>query len=96
MKADPYLAIKMFNWGKIEIHLKLSSKKITNVAKCTYAVTITIITAYPSVLSDVFIKLYYKRAVIDSHGCGVRCSSMVKAFAHVMMGSQIDPSWWTH
>ena len=27
---------------------------------------------------------------------GVRCSSVVRAFAHGAMGRQIDPSWWTH
>ena len=27
--------------------------------------------------------------------CGVRCSSVVKAFTHGAMGRQIDPSWWT-
>ena len=26
---------------------------------------------------------------------GARCSSMVRAFAHGVMGHQIDPSWWT-
>ena len=27
---------------------------------------------------------------------GARCSSMVRAFAHGVMGGRIDPSWWTH
>ena len=27
---------------------------------------------------------------------GVRCSSMVRAFAHGAMDRRIDPSWWTH
>ena len=27
---------------------------------------------------------------------GVRCSSVVRAFAHGAMGRWIDPSWWTH
>ena len=27
---------------------------------------------------------------------GVRCSSVVRAFAHGAMGRRIDPSWWTH
>ena len=27
---------------------------------------------------------------------GVRCSSVVRAFAHGAMCHQIDPSWWTH
>ena len=27
---------------------------------------------------------------------GVRCSSVVRAFAHGAMGHWIDPSWWTH
>ena len=27
---------------------------------------------------------------------GVRCSSMVKVFAHGAMCHWIDPSWWTH
>ena len=26
----------------------------------------------------------------------VRCSSVVRAFAHGAMGRRIDPSWWTH
>ena len=25
-----------------------------------------------------------------------RCSSVVRAFAHGVMGRRIDPSWWTH
>ena len=25
-----------------------------------------------------------------------RCSSVVRAFAHGVMGRWIDPSWWTH
>ena len=25
-----------------------------------------------------------------------RCSSMVRSFAHGVMGHRIDPSWWTH
>ena len=25
--------------------------------------------------------------------CGARCSSMVRAFAHGVMGHRIDPSW---
>ena len=25
---------------------------------------------------------------------GVRCSSVVRAFAHGAMGRRIDPSWW--
>ena len=28
--------------------------------------------------------------------CGVRCSSMVRAFTHSAMGHWIDPSWCTH
>ena len=27
---------------------------------------------------------------------GARCSSVVRAFAYVTVGRQIDPSWWTH
>ena len=27
---------------------------------------------------------------------GVRCSSVVRAFAHGAMGRHIDPSWWIH
>ena len=27
---------------------------------------------------------------------GARCSSMVRAFTHGVMGRLIDPSWWTH
>ena len=27
---------------------------------------------------------------------GVRYSSVVRAFAHGVMGRRIDPSWWTH
>ena len=27
---------------------------------------------------------------------GVRCSSVVRAFAHGATGRRIDPSWWTH
>ena len=27
---------------------------------------------------------------------GVRCSSVVRAFAHGAMSRQSDPSWWTH
>ena len=27
---------------------------------------------------------------------GVRCSSVVRAFAYGAMGRRIDPSWWTH
>ena len=27
---------------------------------------------------------------------GVRCSPMIRAFAHGAMGRQIGPSWWTH
>ena len=27
---------------------------------------------------------------------GVRCSSVVTAFAHGAMGRRIDPLWWTH
>ena len=27
---------------------------------------------------------------------GTRCSSVVRAFAHGVMGRPIDPSWWTH
>ena len=27
---------------------------------------------------------------------GVRCSSVVRAFAHGAMDRRIDPSWWTH
>ena len=26
----------------------------------------------------------------------MRCSSVVRAFAHGAMGRRIDPSWWTH
>ena len=26
---------------------------------------------------------------------GARCSSVVRAFAHGVIGRQIDPSWWT-
>ena len=32
--------------------------------------------------------------VISPHG--VRCSSVVRAFAHGAMGHQINPSWYTH
>ena len=27
---------------------------------------------------------------------GVRCSSVVRAFAQGVMGRRINPSWWTH
>ena len=27
---------------------------------------------------------------------GARCSSLVRAFIHGVMGHQIDPSWWSH
>ena len=27
---------------------------------------------------------------------GERCSSVVRAFAHGVMGQWLDPSWWTH
>ena len=27
---------------------------------------------------------------------GARCSSVVRTFAHGVMGRRIDPSWWTH
>ena len=27
---------------------------------------------------------------------GVRCSSVVRAFAHCAMGRRIDPPWWSH
>ena len=27
---------------------------------------------------------------------GVRCNSVVRAFAHGAIGFLIDPSWWTH
>ena len=30
-----------------------------------------------------------------SHIYGARCSSVVRAFAHGVMGQRIDPSWWT-
>ena len=35
--------------------------------------------------------LRYNRATISS--AGARCSSVVRAFAHGVMGRQIDPSW---
>ena len=30
---------------------------------------------------------------IDPSGGGARCSSVVRAFAHGVMGRRIDPSW---
>ena len=32
----------------------------------------------------------------DPNNLGARCSSVVRAFAHDVMGHRIDPSWWTH
>ena len=34
--------------------------------------------------------------MVHSTHFGARCSSVVRAFAHGVMGRRIDPSWWTH
>ena len=44
----------------------------------------------------IFCNVYIKLSLICkamSNLLGVRCSSMVRAFAHGVMGRQIDPSW---
>ena len=39
---------------------------------------------------------YNMHTALHIHALGARCSSVVRAFAHGMMGRRIDPSWWTH
>ena len=42
------------------------------------------------------LNVYSLSSVIYQFNICRRCSSMVRAFAHVTMGHQIDPSSWTH
>ena len=50
-----------------------------------------------SVCDGVLVNIHsFILSLTDTAGFGARCSSVVSAFTHGVMGCWIDPSWWTH
>ena len=51
---------------------------------------------YNKIISLSFTLNHYKTDAKISIFRGLRCSSVVRAFAHGAIDRRIDPSWWTH
>ena len=51
---------------------------------------------HPSSHPPVQCAIYNKTISQFNRTNGARSSSVVRAFAHGVMGRRIDPSWWTH
>ena len=64
---------------------------VVNCVRDVPSMTLPISSCYPSSMHALFTKPIYSFPYM-----GVRCSSMVRVFAHGAMGCRIDPSWWTY